>query len=226
MLHDIADGLRWLVGHPLQRTLTAMVAVGAFGASAVFAVFVLYAVAPGPMGLSEVGFGFLLTASGAGSLVGSVVVAPIERRLGIATTLIASHAVFGVTFLVLAATTEVVVVAAALAGLGVATKVWNLSNVSHRQRFMPAGMYGRVHAGHRLANRGAALLGGVSGGLLGGALGLQAVFAVAGVVVLVSCVGAVVVNDERVAAALAAAGQDAAGPEGEQVVGPKAERPG
>ncbi len=216
MLQDIADGLRWLVAHPLQRTLTAMVAVGSFGASAVFAVFVLYAVAPGPMGLSEVGFGLLLTASGAGSLLGSVLVAPIERRLGIATTLVASHAVFGVTFLVLAATTEVVAVVAAFAVFGLATMVWNVTNVSLRQRFIPAGMYGRVHAGHRLANRGAALLGGVSGGLVGGALGLPAVFALAGVIVLVSCVGAVVVNDERIAAALAAAGQHAAAPEGQR----------
>ena len=59
-----------------------MVAAGAFAGSAVFSVFVLYAVAPGPMGLTEFQFGLLLTAMGAGSLLGTAIVEPVERRLG------------------------------------------------------------------------------------------------------------------------------------------------
>jgi MFS family permease len=203
MRADIAEGLRWLVSHPLQRTLSLMVAAGAFGASAVFAVFVLYAVAPGPMGLSELQFGLLLTAMGAGSLVGSVLVERIERRLGIARTLLASQVLFGLVFLVPALTAEVAFVTVAFVLSGIATMTWNVTNVSLRQRFIPIELYGRVHAGHRLLNRAASLAGGIVGGLIGGAFGLPVVFAMAALVVLASGIGALVVNDRNVAAALA-----------------------
>lgn len=205
MTAEIAEGLRWLVGHPLQRTLSLMVAAGAFAGAAVFSVFVLYAVAPGPMGLTGFQFGLLLTAMGAGSLVASVLVERIERRLGIARTLLLSQVVFGLTYLVPALTAEVPAVVVAFVLAGVATMTWNVTNVSLRQRFIPPALYGRVHAGHRLLNRGATLVGGLAGGLIGGALGLPVVFLVAGLVVLASGLGAIVVNDRNVAAALAAA---------------------
>lgn len=206
MRQDIVEGLVWLVQHPLQRALSTMVAMGAFAASAVYAVFVLYAVAPGPMGLSEVQFGLLLTASGAGSLVGSVVVERVERRLGIARTLLASQLSFAVSFLAIALTADVLTVAAAFALSGVAAMTWNVTNVSLRQRFIPAELYGRVHAGHRLLNRGAALAGGVVGGVLAATVGLQAVFVLAAIVVFASCLGARWVNDRTVADALATVG--------------------
>ncbi|HYH93962.1 MAG TPA: MFS transporter [Candidatus Saccharimonadales bacterium] len=202
---EIAEGLRYLIDHRLQRTLTAMVGMGSFAGSAVFAVFVLYAVTPGPMGLSEVGYGLLLTASGAGSLLASAFVDRVERRFGIARTLLASQVAFGVAFLVPALTANVLAVGAAFVLSGVATMLWNVTNVSLRQRFIPAGLYGRVHAGHRLVNRGAGLAGAIVGGVLGSAAGLTSVFLLAAIVVFLSCLGAIVVNDRSVAAALAEA---------------------
>jgi hypothetical protein len=50
--------------------------------AAVFSVFVLFAVEPGPMGLSESGYGVLLATLGVGSLLGSWLTVPTERRLG------------------------------------------------------------------------------------------------------------------------------------------------
>jgi MFS family permease len=204
MHHEIAEGLRWLVGHPLQRTLSLMVASGAFAGSAVFSVFVLYAVAPGPMGLTEFQFGLLLTASGAGSLAGTAIVERVESRLGIARTLLVSHLAFGIVALVMAVTADVVAISIAFVLSGVATMCWNVTNVSLRQRFIPPDLYGRVHAGHRLLARGAALAGGIAAGVLGGAVGLPAVFLLAAVVVFVSMLGGLIVNDRNVAAALAA----------------------
>jgi hypothetical protein len=80
---DIAEGLRYLAGHPLLRTLALMVGFTNLWTMAVFSVFVLYAVAPGPLGLSEIGFGILMTTMAAGSLAASVSVERLER-LGIA----------------------------------------------------------------------------------------------------------------------------------------------
>lgn len=203
MRQEIVEGLRYLANHRLQRALTVMVAMGSFAGSAVFAVFVLYAVAPGPMGLSEVGFGLLLTASGTGSLVTSIFTERVEARFGTARTLVASQVAFALAFLVPAVTANVVAVAAAFVLSGVATMLWNVTNVSLRQRFIPPGLYGRVHAGHRLVIRGAGLAGGIVGGVLGSAAGLPAVFLMAAIVVLASCLGGLVVNDRSVAAALA-----------------------
>jgi MFS family permease len=205
MREDIIEGLRWLFGHPLQRTLSLMVACGAFSGAAVFSVFVLYAVAPGPMGLTEFEFGLLLTAMGAGSLVGSAIVEPLERRLGIARTLLVSQLAFAVAFVVPALTANVPAITLAFVLSGVATMTWNVTNVSLRQRFIPGNLYGRVHAGHRLLNRGAALAGGIVGGLIGGLVGLPAVFVVAALVVFASMLGGLIVNDRNVASALAVA---------------------
>jgi len=41
-VHDIAEGLRYLAGHPLQRVLTTMVALSNFSSMAFGAVFALY----------------------------------------------------------------------------------------------------------------------------------------------------------------------------------------
>ena len=50
------------------RPLAIMVAASNLANSAVVAVFVLFAVAPGPMGLDEVGYGLLITAMAVGGI--------------------------------------------------------------------------------------------------------------------------------------------------------------
>jgi hypothetical protein len=129
----------------------------------------------------------------------------VERRLGIARTLLVSQLAFAVAFLVPGLTANVPAITVAFVLSGVATMTWNVTNVSLRQRFIPGSLYGRVHAGHRLLNRGAALAGGIVGGLIGGLVGLPAVFVVAAAVVLASMLGGLIVNDRNVAAALAVA---------------------
>lgn len=202
---EIAAGLDFLVRHRLQRTLTAMVAMGSFASTAVFAVFVLYAVAPGPMALSEVQYGLLLTAMGAGSLVGSTLTERTERRLGTARALVVSQILFAVAFVVPALTAEPLVVGLSFFVAGMSIMVWNVVNVSLRQRFIPGGLYGRVHAGHRLVTRAAGLAGGFAGGVLASTVGLTGVFWMAAAVVLLSALGGLVVNDRAVAEAIAAA---------------------
>ncbi len=56
---DIAEGARFVWRHPVLRPLAIMLGVQNMAFAAAFAVFVLFAVAPGPMGLSEAGYGIL-----------------------------------------------------------------------------------------------------------------------------------------------------------------------
>ena len=70
---EIRDGLSFLGQHPLLRTLSSMTALQHAGLAAVFTVMPLYALAPGPVGLTPGGFGLLLAAWGAGALAGAAV---------------------------------------------------------------------------------------------------------------------------------------------------------
>jgi MFS family permease len=67
---DIAEGARFVWRHLVLRPLAIMLGMGDMAFTAFFSVFVLYAVAPGPMGLSEAGFGILTATIGVGSLLG------------------------------------------------------------------------------------------------------------------------------------------------------------
>ena len=82
IVQDIAEGLRFLWHHPLLRTLAIMVGVMNLASNAVWAVFVLYAVDPGPMGLTDAGFGLIITTLAVGSVIGSLVTARLESRFG------------------------------------------------------------------------------------------------------------------------------------------------
>jgi hypothetical protein len=68
---DVAEGLGFVWRHPVLRPLAIMLGVENMAFAATYSVLVLFVVAPGPMGLSEAGFGVLLAMSGVGSLLGT-----------------------------------------------------------------------------------------------------------------------------------------------------------
>ncbi len=173
---DIAEGVRYLARHRLLRTLAICVGISNLSSTATFAVFPLYAVEPGPMGLSAGGFGLLIATLAAGSVVGSLVVARIEQRVGRRRTLLLAASTFSVLPLVLAVTSSVPWVAIAFllaSGLNVG---WNVITVSLRQRIVPDHLLGRVNAGYRLLAWGTMPIGAALSGVLGGRWGLDAVF--------------------------------------------------
>jgi MFS family permease len=202
---EIADGLRYLLGHRVLRTLALMVGGGNLANSAVFAILVLYAVAPGPLGLDEVGFGVLMTAMAVGSLAGSFVVEPLERWLGRANLLALSVVLMAVAAGTPAFTSSPIVVGVTFVVSGLAVVAWNVVTVSLRQRIVPDHLLGRLNASYRLLAWGTQPLGALVGGLIGEALGLRAVFVVAGVLTVVLLLGRLVVTDDAIAAAETAA---------------------
>ncbi|MBA2282846.1 MAG: MFS transporter, partial [Acidimicrobiia bacterium] len=176
---DVAEGLRYLVGHRVLRTLAVCVGLSNLANTALFAVFALYVVDPGPMGLSERGFGLLLTAAAAGSLVGSAIVTRAERVLGRWGALMLSALVFPISLAAPAITTAPWAVAAGLIVTGIAGVVWNVITVSLRQRTVPDHLLGRVNSAYRLLAWGSMPLGAFLGGVLADTWGLRTTFAVA-----------------------------------------------
>jgi len=173
---DIAEGVRYLARHRLLRTLAICVGISNLASTAVLAVLPLYAVEPGPMGLSAGGFGVLLATLAAGSVLGSLVVDRLERRLGRRRTLLLATAMFPVFALVLALTTSIAWIAAAFVVGGALIVGWNVITVSLRQRIVPDHLLGRVNAGYRLLAWGTMPLGAALAGFIGDGWGLTAVF--------------------------------------------------
>jgi MFS family permease len=198
---DIAEGLRYLAGHRLLRTLALMVGFTNLWTTAVFSVFVLYAVAPGPLGLTEVGFGILMTTMAAGSLAASVLVERLERLVGRADLLALSVLATAIATAVPAFTTEPAVVGASFFVAGFAMVAWNVVTVSLRQRIVPDRLLGRVNATYRLLAWGTMPIGAALGGIIGEILGVREVFLIAGAALLVLVLGRIIVTDGAIEAA-------------------------
>ncbi|WP_436530202.1 MFS transporter [Actinoplanes sp. HUAS TT8] len=161
---EIGEGLRWLGRHRLLRTLATGMGVANIAFCAAFAVFVLYA--RERLGLSDVGYGFLLTTFAVGGLVGAGSAARLAHRFGTARVLRAGLIVEVITHLTLAVTTNPIVAGSVIVIFGVHTTVWGVLVASIRQRTVPDQLRGRVGSAFGLLETGGAAI----GWLLGAAL--------------------------------------------------------
>ena len=201
---EIAEGAGFVCRHPVLRPLAIMLGIENMAYAAAFAVFVLYAVAPGPMGLSEAGYGILTATIGVGSLLGSWLAVRVERRLGRVRTLVLSIVLNGISPLVWVVTDLPVLIGASMLASGAGIVFWNVITVSLRQRITPDRLLGRMNASYRLVGWGTMPLGAALGGVLAEALGLRGAFLVAALVTFAVLLGFRYVTEEAIAGAEAA----------------------
>jgi MFS family permease len=128
---------------------------------------VLVLVAQDRLGLGNLGYGLLLTATAVGSLTGSLVTARMTRRWGEAKAYLVSVTLLAAVLAAIGLTTMVAVAAAALAVLGFAVTLGNVIVQSLRQAVTPPQLLGRVVSAYRLIGLGAIPVGALVGGLLG-----------------------------------------------------------
>jgi MFS family permease len=202
---EIREGLGYLFRHPLLRPLAITIGLINLAQGAAFAILVLYAVEPGPMGLSEVGFGLLLTVNAVGNIAGTLLAGEIDRRLGKPNLLLACILVLALGTAALALTTNAVVIGAAYVFSGIFLGAFNVTYQSLRQRVVPDRILGRVVASFRMLGWGALPLGAALGGVIGETLGLTAVFIAATVATLLLVPIRLVVTDRRITDAEVAA---------------------
>ncbi|MEO3747671.1 MFS transporter [Plantactinospora sp. B5E13] len=161
---EVRAGLRALWSSAVLRMLAVCLGLMNLVFCAAFAVFVLYC--RDRLGLSEVGFGVLLTASAAGGLLGAGLAPRLRRRYGTPALLRAGLIIETGTHLVLAATREPWLAAAVLALFGVHTMVWGALVMGLRARLVPDHLRGRVNSVYGLLDLGGAALGSLLGGIL------------------------------------------------------------
>jgi MFS family permease len=173
----VTEGLRFLWRNPTIRQLTLFTAAMNVWWAAWIALFVLYAVAPGPLGLSPAGYSALVVAMAVGGIVGSLLAAPIGHLVGLKAALTLD--LVGTTLLVgvPALTTNPLLVGAANLAAGVGSAVWVVLVTAIRQRLTPNQLLGRVYSASRLISWGVLPIGAALGGLAAEVVGVRTVFA-------------------------------------------------
>ncbi|WP_328476739.1 MFS transporter [Actinoplanes sp. NBC_00393] len=186
---EISEGLQWLWRHPVLRATAVAMGLSNIVFCAAFAIFVLYA--RDRLGLSAVGYGFLLTAFAAGGLIGSLVAVPLTRRFGATAILRADLIVESAVHATLAWTTSPWIAAGALVLFSTHGMMWGITVATLRQRVVPPHLLGRVGSVYALLESGgAAAIGSLIGGLLAGVWGLTTPFWLASAAMAAIAVGA------------------------------------
>jgi len=180
---EIAEGIQWLRGNRVLRTLALLLGLMNLWFMAGFSVLVLFA--EDILGLNEVGFGLLATAMAAGSVIGGLVAGRLAKRFGSGPLLLIGAFGTALGQLAVAPLSNAWVVALALAATGFAGVVWNVVTVSLRQSVIPDQLLGRVNSVYRFLGWGGMPIGALIGGLLASSNGLRTPFWVGGVVLLI-----------------------------------------
>jgi MFS family permease len=173
LVHDIGEGLRFVFGDRLLRAIAATTATSnLFGgiAAAVEIVFLVRAVHA-----SSGVIGLLFTAGGAGGVLGALAAGPTARHFGGARA----------TIIGIACSAGALLIPLTMAGAGLlyfgagmfivsfSAVVYNVNQVSFRQRLCPDRLLGRMNATMRFVVWGVLPVGALIGGALGSVVGLR-----------------------------------------------------
>ncbi len=175
---EIAEGLAFVVRQPLLRRIVACTAIGNFAGGVTGALMVIYALRT--LGLDTATLGVVYSVSSVGGVLGAILADRVARWVGEGRA-VALSAVAWVPAMALTPLAEplahagVPAAATLIAGGGVATflvVVYNVAQVSFRQRLCPPVLLGRMNASVRFIVWGIMPFGGLLGGFLGTHLGV------------------------------------------------------
>ena len=139
---DVMDGLRYVLGHPVLRTISLMMALVNLVGSTAFAQLVLFGTERLLASDSEVGF--LFSAGSVGVVVLSLAAGPLRRRWPFSTVALGALMIGGVLMVVFAANSNYWIALplwAVISGLGI---LFNINTGSLRQAIVPNHLLGRV----------------------------------------------------------------------------------
>ena len=170
---EVAEGLRYVLHHPLLRSIAGSTGTFNLFGSMLGAVLVVYMVRvlefrPGVIGL-------ILSVGNLGFLLGALVAAPAARRFGVGPTIVLSSAMGAGELLIPLASGggAAVLIIAAMVIIGICVPVYNINQVSLRQAITPDRLQGRMNATMRFMVWGTMPIGALLGGALGSAIGLR-----------------------------------------------------
>ncbi|MCZ2840043.1 MFS transporter [Modestobacter sp. VKM Ac-2985] len=170
---EIAEGLSFVVRQPLLRRIVACTGTSNLFSTITTTLLVLYALRR--LELSESVLGLVFSAGAVGGLVGAATAARFARRVGEGRAIPLAIMVM-VPFTALtplaAVGAPLVLLTLGQFGFSWAVVVYNITQVSFRQRLCPPALLGRMNASVRFIVFGTMPLGGLLGGVLGTWLGV------------------------------------------------------
>jgi MFS family permease len=170
---EIAEGLGFVVRHPLLRRIVACTGTSNLFGSMNSALLVLFVIRE--LGLSESTLGLVFSVGAVGGLLGAASAAWFAGRVGEGRAIPVSAVVYsaaGALLPLAAVGAPVLLLVSGWFVLSWAVVVYNVVQVSFRQRLCPPGLLGRMNASVRFIVFGTMPLGGLLGGVLGEWLGV------------------------------------------------------
>ncbi|HEV2345835.1 MAG TPA: MFS transporter [Actinocrinis sp.] len=170
---EIAEGVRFVVRHPLLRPLAMCDATANFAFAAMLALQVFYAARVLHLGSAVIGT--VLGVGNAGGLIGAVVCGALSRRLAPGVLLMGSIVVFTVGAVLLPLSHGAVVFGAGLFLVWVGVVIYNITTLTMRQLITPERLLSRMNATLRFIEWSTLPLGAALGGVLVAPLGVRGV---------------------------------------------------
>ncbi len=174
---EIGEGLVFVLRHPLLSRIAACTSLSNLFVSMTFALFVLLMLRDLHQGTTALGLAY--SAQAVGGLVGALMTERLAQRVGqgriIALTAVAASPLLAVVPLAAhLADTIPPLPLIAVGGFGMLflQVVYNVTQVSFRQRLCPPALLGRMNASIRFLVWGTLPIGGLAGGLLGQKIGI------------------------------------------------------
>ncbi len=174
MREEIAEGLHYVVGHPLLRPMMLWVATSNFSGNVLFSIFLVFAVRS--LHLSAATIGLIFSLGNIGTLLGAVSAMRVSRRLGIGPAMVGYAAIGGAAELLIPLARHgyaIPFIVAAQFVFGYCAVGANINGISLVQAITPDRMIGRATASRRFVVWGVIPIGGLTGGALGSAIGLR-----------------------------------------------------
>jgi MFS family permease len=139
---EVIDGLRYVLGHPVLRNISAMMALINLVGATVYAQLVVFA--KRQLDASDSQVALLYAAGSAGVVLLSLAAGPVRRRLSFSVAALGALVLDGLLTVVFAATRwywAALGLWAAISGLGI---FFNINTASLRQQIVPNHLLGRV----------------------------------------------------------------------------------
>jgi predicted MFS family arabinose efflux permease len=162
--HEIAEGLRWLWGRPLIRTMAFLTGGINFVYAATPLIMIVLAK---QMKATDFDIGLMFSIGGVGSVVGSFLGARVQRRFSFGQVIIAIVWAQALLFPLYLLAPNVLLLGAVFAAIYCLAPIYNVVQFSYRVALIPDALQGRVNSVFRLFTNGLQPLGaGVCGVLL------------------------------------------------------------
>ena len=172
---EIKEGLSWVFHQPLLVRIVLCTAISNLFGALIFAMMPILVLRE--LGLSPAFFGLIGSAGAVGGLLGASLSGRIQKWVGEGHAIPLSQIVFGlaVFLMPLAAFLPAIAVPLLIAGeffFSASVLVYNIAQVSFRQRICPPALLGRMNASIRFIVWGVMPIGGLVAGLLSTGIGV------------------------------------------------------